>query len=223
MAWEWVAPLGTTAVGIAGIAATYWTGKRQRQSQVDGTITQYKLGLAAENNKAKAILFAAVLSEMERISITASVYQKIEAIVRSPPSREEVLRRLETPELERLLRPLLPDDAPEEARENLYEIIVKQATEESKSSLDNRVQSGLAVIGLEGTTSYPGSEIIALATKTAELTLIASIEVANLARDIVRRLAPNSPPTDVDEQRDALQNDIHKLRGLMRKELSREA
>jgi hypothetical protein len=32
MAWDWVAPAGTAAVGITGIAATYFTGERSRSN-----------------------------------------------------------------------------------------------------------------------------------------------------------------------------------------------
>ena len=33
MAWEWVAPVGTSVVGIAGIAAAYFSGRRQTRTE----------------------------------------------------------------------------------------------------------------------------------------------------------------------------------------------
>lgn len=34
MAWEWVAPVATAAVGIVGVAATFFSGERARRAQV---------------------------------------------------------------------------------------------------------------------------------------------------------------------------------------------
>lgn len=35
MAWEWVGPVATASVGLAGIGATLWTQKRGRQNTLD--------------------------------------------------------------------------------------------------------------------------------------------------------------------------------------------
>jgi hypothetical protein len=51
MAWEWVAPVGTATVGLAGIAATYLSGRRQVSAARDVAHDQAEAALRSQREE----------------------------------------------------------------------------------------------------------------------------------------------------------------------------
>ncbi|WP_033661798.1 hypothetical protein [Salinispora vitiensis] len=61
MAWEWLGPVTTAVVGVAGVAGTVWTASSGRRHQIDLTKAQGAISLAVSLAAEKRLVYAKFL------------------------------------------------------------------------------------------------------------------------------------------------------------------
>jgi hypothetical protein len=76
MAWEWIPSIGTAAVGIAGIIATYSSGRKQRETLVEVSRGQDDRKLLMEQWNNRRTAFEELLGKL-RAGLAVSVRDKI--------------------------------------------------------------------------------------------------------------------------------------------------
>jgi len=112
MAWEWVAPVCTASVGVAGIAATYWTGRQARRATVEQVAIQrentlqdrvrnekreaYIGYLEATNEARRTAMSIATLLDDPEVTSTKRLTLRTEALADLEHQRERL--RLVAPE-----------------------------------------------------------------------------------------------------------------------------
>lgn len=91
MTWEWVAPVCTACVGVAGIAATFWTGRQSRNTAAAEAAAQRQ---DARDLRLRDEKRQAYLDFLETASDAMRVLTDLRALrLAAEPDREE-LRRL---------------------------------------------------------------------------------------------------------------------------------
>lgn len=78
MAWEWVAPVASAAVGITGIAATFLTGRQGREAQKASQEQQFREHRLRELTNARRVLYARFLGEVRQFSLLSGAQSVID-------------------------------------------------------------------------------------------------------------------------------------------------
>lgn len=214
MAWEWVAPVATFAVGATGMWFTYRTSRNQLKAQVDVLVKQFRQTHSAEEIKAKRQLFADYLGALSEAAYAATI------VKRTQDDAEFNLDDLEPEHRAKIIAAVaetVPKDFPGRDSEGFIESLIREA---SPLVRNKRLEYTSEQFGISSKNPFVSIDFRRLFSLAAQVEMVGGSKVATCSRSpIASILQVVTGFGDLEDRPDLIRFHVDKLKRAMKEEL----